>query len=122
MSYLKLINIPIHRSMSSQPSISAANAVITSPNIKQRFSSPVSHTYINVFDQLWNDNDTLQDATQQVIENISAIYNENAPELIYFMTIYNIFNEFLNDISDDTLPNDETEFKNSRIYHMLYNF
>lgn len=91
-------------------------------NFKQRLAFPISKSYINLFNQLWNDKNTFQDVTRQVIEHISAIYNENAPELIYFITVYHIFNEFLNDISDDTLPNDETGFKNSKIYHMLYNF
>jgi SNF2 family DNA or RNA helicase len=60
--------------------------------------------------------------TNDVIDMISTVYQENSPELIYFMTLYNIFNEFLDDISEDVLPNEATGFKNSVIWNKLYNF
>lgn len=46
-----------------------------------------------------------------MIENISNVYKENSPELLYFITIFNIFREFLDDISEDVLPNEATGFK-----------
>ena len=60
--------------------------------------------------------------TDEVIEMISSVYQENSPELIYFMTLYNIFSEFLDDISEDVLPNEATGFRDSVIWHKLYNF
>ncbi|MBR1443205.1 MAG: DEAD/DEAH box helicase family protein [Firmicutes bacterium] len=74
------------------------------------------------FDSLWNDKENMQDVTEEIIENISSAYNENPPEFIYFFTIYNIFSEFLEDISEDVLPNEATGFKESKIWNMLYNF
>ena len=91
-------------------------------NFTQRLSYPMSKSYIDLFEQLWNDKQHFQDVTDQVIENITAVYNENSPEFIYFVTLYNIFNEFLDDISEDTLPNEATGFKNSKIWGMLFNF
>lgn len=86
-----------------------------------KFESPFSSEYIKLFNSLWN-SDKLEDVTDKVIENISAAYNENSPAFIYFVTLYNIFHEFLEDISEDTLPNEATGFKNSKIWNMLYNF
>ena len=57
-----------------------------------------------------------------VIDNITTAYNENSPELIYFITLYNVFSEFLEDISEDVLPNEATGFKQSKIWNMLYDF
>ena len=88
----------------------------------QKTGSPFSESYIKLFDDLWNDRNRLQDVTDEVIENISAAYNENSPDFIYFVTLYNIFNEFLEDISEDVLPNEATGFKESRIWNLLYNF
>ena len=88
----------------------------------QKTGSPFSGSYIKLFDDLWNDKNRLQDVTDEVIENISAAYNENSPDFIYFVTLYNIFNEFLEDISEDVLPNEATGFKESRIWSLLYNF
>lgn len=78
--------------------------------------------FLTLFEQLWNDKTKLQEVTDVVIENISAAYRENAPEYIYFFALYNIFHEFLNDISDDELPNEATGFKQSKIWSMLYDF
>ncbi|MEI6580405.1 MAG: DEAD/DEAH box helicase family protein, partial [Eubacteriales bacterium] len=49
-------------------------------------------------------------------------YRENPPEFIYFVTLFNIFNEFLEDVSEDVLPNEATGFKESAIWKKLYNF
>lgn len=78
--------------------------------------------FINLFEQLWNDKKRLQDVTDIVIESITAAYRENAPEYIYFFALYNIFNEFLDDISEDELPNEATGFKESKVWGMLYDF
>ena len=91
-------------------------------NYIQKTEAPMSSAYLSLFDQLWNDQSKLQDVTDEVIDSITAAYNENAPDFIYFVTLYNIFNEFLEDISEDELPNEATGFKDSKIWSMLYNF
>ena len=91
-------------------------------NFTQRLSFPMSKSYIDLFEQLWNDKKNFQDVTDQVIENITAVYNENSPEFIYFITLFNIFSEFLDDVSEDTLPNEATGFKDSKVWGMLFNF
>ena len=88
----------------------------------QKAEAPFSKAYIDLFNQLWNDNSRLQVVTEEVIDNISNTYKENAPEFLYFVALYNIFNEFLEDISEDELPNEATGFKNSAIWNKLYNF
>lgn len=78
--------------------------------------------YKRTFDQIWNDKEKLQDVTDEVIDNITTVYKENSPEFIYFLTLYNIFNEFLDDISEDVLPDEATGFKESAIWNKLYDF
>ena len=78
--------------------------------------------FLNIFETVWNDNRKLQDVTDLVVESITAAYNENAPDFIYFFMLYNIFSEFLEDISEDVLPNEATGFKNSKIWGLLYDF
>ncbi len=91
-------------------------------NMVQKTDAPFSNAYIDLFKDLWNDSTKLQVVTEEVIENITAAYNENSPDFIYFVTLYNIFNEFLEDVSEDVLPNEATGFKQSKIWDMLYNF
>ena len=91
-------------------------------NMVNRFEAPFSASYMQLFETLWNDHDKLQDVTDVVIENITTAYNENSPEFIYFMTLYHVFSEFLDDISEDELPNEATGFKQSKIWSLLYDF
>lgn len=91
-------------------------------NYVNKFESPFSIQYITLFDEIWNDDDKLEDVTDTVLESITSAYNENDPEFIYFIALYNIFNEFLDDISDDELPNEATGFKESKIWNLLYDF
>lgn len=82
----------------------------------------LARTLLANFNEIWNDSKVLQVVTDEVIDSITAAYNENSPDFIYFVTLYNIFNEFLEDVSEDVLPNEATGFKESKIWGILYNF
>lgn len=79
-------------------------------------------SYIDSFEQIWNDDKHLKDVTNEVIDFMSDLYKENSPEFIYYITLYNIFTEFLEDISEDELANEKTGFKESVIWNTLYDF
>lgn len=91
-------------------------------NMIQKMEAPFAEQYIQTFDNIWNNTEQLEDVTNEIIENITNAYNENSPEFIYFMTLYHVFSEFLDDISEDELPNEATGFKQSKIWNMLYDF
>ncbi|QYZ65366.1 MAG: helicase [Gammaproteobacteria bacterium (ex Lamellibrachia satsuma)] len=83
---------------------------------------PLTSTYLSLFDQIWDDSEQLEDVTERLCEHIDSVYRENSPERIYFMMLYNIFNEFLEDISEDVLPNDLTGYQDSLIWQKAFNF
>ena len=87
-----------------------------------KLKAPMSVGFLQTFENFWQNREIMQDVTDQVIESITSAYNENAPEFIYFITLYNIFKEFLDDISEDVLPKEATGFKKSAIWNKLYNF
>ncbi len=91
-------------------------------NMVMRMENPESKEFLRTFDEVWNDKERLADVTQEVIDMISAVYKENSPEMIYFMTLYNIFNEFLEETSEFDTARETTGFKNSIIWNKLYNF
>jgi SNF2 family DNA or RNA helicase len=91
-------------------------------NMMTRFEAPCSDEFIRLFDAVWHDQKKMQDVTAEVIDCITSAYNENPPDFFYFFSLYNIFNEFLENISDDVLPNEATGFKESNIWNMLYTF
>lgn len=70
-------------------------------------------TYLQLFDQIWNDPDKLEDVTTAICDHIASVYQENSPERIYFLMLYNIFSDFLDDIDEDVLPNDRTGYQDT---------
>lgn len=84
--------------------------------------SPFTEEYLKIFNAQWNNSEKFVDVTDRILEYIETVYKENSPDYIYFITLYNIFSEFLDDISEDVLPNEATGFKNSVIWNKLYNF
>lgn len=79
--------------------------------------------FFNQFKNIWSDDSKVQDVTQSIVDYISSAYTDNSPEFIYFVTLYNIFSEFLDDImSEDFMPNEGTGFKNSIVWQKLYSF
>lgn len=82
----------------------------------------VTQSYLQSFFQAWNDSESLKDITDEVLEYISNLYKENSPEFIYYFTLYNIFDEFLEDITEDELANEKTWFKESVIWNMMFDF
>lgn len=91
------------------------------PDVTMRLDSSQSRALLKQFDDAW-DSGELHDVTDAVIDGITAMYQENAPELIYYMALYRIFSEFLDDVSEDVLPNEELGFRESLIWNKLYDF
>lgn len=92
-------------------------------NFVNKFEDPAfAASYLQLFDQIWNDPEKIEDVTDRLCQHIASVYQENPPERIYFLMLYNIFSEFLEDISEDVLPNDRTGYQESLIWNALYNF
>ena len=60
--------------------------------------------------------------TDLICDHIASVYQENSPQRIYFLMLYSIFSEFLEDVSEDVLPNERTGYQDSVIWQKLYNF
>lgn len=114
------VYMPLHGFTAVDLGYQQGNAV---SNMVNKMDEPsVAATYINLFDQIWSDEEKLKDVTGLICEHIAAVYQENPPQRIYFLMLYNIFAEFLEDISEDVLPNDLTGYQDSLIWQKLFNF
>lgn len=91
-------------------------------NMVNRLEAKEATQYLGLFDAIWNDKERVEDVTDVIVDSIATAYNENSPEFIYFLTLYHVFSEFLEDISEDVLPNEATGYKESKIWNMLYDF
>ncbi len=92
-------------------------------NVVNRFDeAPIATQYMQLFDQIWSNKDQLREVTTEVCRYIDSVYSENSPSRIYFLILYNLFSEFLEDVNDDVLPNDRTGYEDTKIWQSLYNF
>lgn len=112
--------MPLHGFTAVDLGYQQGNAV--SNFINKIDESVLTSQYLNLFGKIWNDPDKLEDVTAQICEHIASVYQENSPESIYFLMLYNIFNEFLDDISEDVLPNDRTGYQDTLIWNKLFNY
>lgn len=112
--------MPLHGFTAVDLGYQQGNAV--SNLVNKMDDAPIATTYLNLFEQIWNDPEKLEDVTAQLCEHIASVYQENSPESIYFLMLYNIFNEFLDDIDEDVLPNDRTGYQDTLIWNKLFNY
>ncbi|GGM99528.1 helicase [Terrabacter tumescens] len=84
--------------------------------------APFTQQYIQLFDQIWHNPDQVEDVTTAVREHIASVYAESSPQRVYFQILFNLFSEFLDDISEDVLPNDLTGYQQTEAWKALYNF
>ena len=112
--------MPLHGFTAVDLGYQQGNAV---SNFVNKMDEPAfAATYLNLFDQIWNDPEKLEDVTAQICEHIESVYQENSPESIYFLMLYNIFNEFLDEIDEDVLPNERTGYQDTLVWKKLFNY
>jgi len=75
-----------------------------------------------IFDQTWNNNQLVEDVKEEFLNYLQIMYAENSPEYLYYVTMYNLFNDYLRESGEDTLPKTGTGFKDKQIWKKLYKF
>lgn len=95
-------------------------------------NKPETNTYVkndmfvkgllSQFDLYWNDKDKVKDVKKELLNSLEVVYKENTPEFIYFVTIYNIFKEYLSELTEEEVIKSKTGFKDSVVWNKLYNF
>lgn len=78
--------------------------------------------YLQSFNEIWEDGSLVEDVKAQVLKQMEIIYKENTPEFIYFITLYNIFKDYLGDLTEDGIAKTKTGFKDTAIWNKLYKF
>lgn len=75
------------------------------------------------FNDLWNNSEWVKDVKEDVLKYIEQLYSENAPDFIYYKTLYEIFHEYLDDQKNNSLIYaEQTGFFESNIWNALYDF
>ncbi len=78
--------------------------------------------FLQMFHELWNNEEIVEDVKQQVLQQMQIIYKENTPEFIYFVTLYHIFYDYLDELTEENIVKTRTGFKDTQIWKQLYKF
>ncbi|MFT5871417.1 MAG: hypothetical protein ACI8WT_000335 [Clostridium sp.] len=78
--------------------------------------------FLQMFDDIWEDEAIVEDVKDKVLEQMQVMYKENTPEFIYFITLYNIFKDYLDELTEDNIVKTKTGFKDTLIWNKLYKF
>lgn len=78
--------------------------------------------FLENFDKLWNNNSLVEDVKAKMLEHMKNVYKENTPQFIYFVTLYNIFKDYLGELTEENIVKTKIGFKETVIWNKLYKF
>lgn len=73
-------------------------------------------------ERLWNNEEAVEDVKEAVLKKLELLYKDNSPEFIYFVTIYNVFKDFLDEAGEEGMLQSKTGFQSTLVWNKLYNF
>lgn len=74
------------------------------------------------FYEIWNDDELVEDVKQEVLQYLEMLYSDNAPEFVYFKTLFHLFNQFLVDQDASDLLSRQNQLVDTKIWNMLFDF
>lgn len=86
------------------------------------YHAPLSLSYLDEFESFWQNDEYFRDVTEEFLETLNLAHKEHSPEFLYYVMLYNLFSEFLEDINDDYTPNEQVGYKNTKLWNLLYDF
>ena len=73
-------------------------------------------------DGVWSDEAASKDIKNELIEKLDFIAADQPANFVYFLTLYNIFKDFLEDIDEENIIKSKTGFKDTLVWDKLYKF
>ena len=74
------------------------------------------------FDELWNDKKQVEDVKEEVLSYLGKIYENYAPEFVYYKTLFHLFERYLSDQEGWGLLDTPPQLVDTQIWNVLYGF
>ena len=74
------------------------------------------------FDSIWDNPAAVQDIKELINAELTRLYKDQPPAFIYFLTLSNLFKEFLEELDEEKIIKTKTGFKNTLVWNKLYKF
>ena len=115
-------SIAIH---GSSPFTSAGLGSVPSDGYEMNtcFTTPgETESLLKWFDSIWSNAEATRDIKTFVVGQLETIFARKSPELVYFLTLYNVFREYLGELEEDKIIKTRTGIKDTLIWGKLYRF
>ncbi|MBU3110175.1 helicase-related protein [Clostridium lacusfryxellense] len=78
---------------------------------------------LNWFNELWNDQSGLvEDVKDDVLKYLNLFYQDNSPQMVYYKTLYHIFEGYISEQKENDLIDERAGFFDTEVWKMLYDF
>lgn len=74
------------------------------------------------FDELWNNEELVQDVKADVLYYLEKLYQDNSPEFIYYKTLFHVFERFLADQERGGLLDEDIKLTDTAVWQTLFEF
>src|SRR5215213_3666066 len=74
------------------------------------------------FDDLWNNDELVEDVKAEVLVYLAQLYENHAPEFIYYKTLFHIFEQFLAEQDKGGLFDAKDQLVDTQIWNTLFDF
>ena len=85
-------------------------------------SSDEAHSLIKWFDELWASGESSGHFAGILQDALALIYSDKTPQEIYFLTLFNIFKDFIGELDEDKIIKTQTGIKSTQVWQKLYKF
>ena len=81
-----------------------------------------TENFLSTFDEIWNNKNMVHEIKDKILHSLEELYEDKSPQFLYFLTLYNIFKEFIGELDEDKIIRTKTGFKDTLVWNKLYNF
>jgi SNF2 family DNA or RNA helicase len=74
------------------------------------------------FDEVWTDDSLTVDVKDEVLGYLEQLYGDNAPEFIYYKTLFHLFAQFLEEQDQSNLATQHRDLRDTDIWQALFEF
>jgi hypothetical protein len=106
----------------SSPFTTAGLGVVPSDGYEMNtcFTTPEETTsLLKWFDSIWSNPEATRNVKELLVAQLEDIFSSKSPELLYFLTLYNVFREYLGELEEDKIIKTRTGIKDKLVWGKL---
>lgn len=77
---------------------------------------------LNWFDGVWTDTTDNRDIKDELLSKLDFLAADQPADFVYFLTLYHLFKDFLQEIDEESIIRSKTGFKETQVWNKLYKF